>query len=239
MRPEPIDLTLISSDATIFFVHIAALLAKSSNGFGSLLRPECLRLYATNPRKPLAVANAATVLNLVLHVVYDLSHLPHNLGLRDLITAVDALAFYGVSLQDHARHGTPLFQLLASHMVAAPIDVYALAASHDLQDMAVLGSAYSLGKRASDITNDQAVRMGVHYLRRLIDLQLSRASKLKGLLRNPPARHPPTENCSIATQEQLAKAWLIVGAYFLWETVPGVCLLGCSLALLALTCRSN
>lgn len=239
VRPEPVDLKLISSDGALSFVHAAVLLAKSSNNFGNLLQQERLRQYATNRPQSLVVGNTATVLNVVLHVIYDVAPLPHNVDLRDLITAVDALAFYGVSLQEHTHRDTPLFQLLATHMAAAPIDVYALAAFHNLQDMAVLSSSFTLDMRARDISEDQALRMGVHYLRRLIDLQLRRTGKLKELLRRTPAGHLPTETCSIASQEQLARAWLMSGAYFLWDAVPGVSLSGIFITLFPLIRRSN
>lgn len=239
VRPGPVDLKLISSDATLFFVQVAVLLAKSSNNFGNLLQPERLRQYATNRPQTLAVGNTATVLNVVLHVIYDVVPLPHNVDLRDLIVAVDVLAFYGVSLQEHAHRDTPLFQLLATHMAAAPIDVYALAASHNLQDMAVLSSSYTLDMRARDISEDQALRMGAPYLRRLIDLRLRRTGKLKELLRRLPAGHLPTNTCSIASQKQLSRAWLMSSAYFLWDTVPGMCLFGCFIAIFALISLSN
>lgn len=239
LRPEPVDLKLMSSDATSFFVHVSVLLAKSSNNFGDLLRLERLRQYATNRPPSLAIGSTATVLNVVLHVIYDVVPLPHNVDLQDLITAVDALAFCGVSLREHAHRDTPLFQLLATHMAAAPIDVYALAASHNLHDMAVLSSSYTLDMRARDISEDQALRMGVHYLRRLIDLQLRRTGKLKELLRRPPTGHLPTETCSIASQERLARAWLMSGAYFLWDAVPGTFLSGTFITLFQLIRRSN
>lgn len=208
----------------MFFVHVAALLSKSSNGFGGLLRLERLRSAPANKYQLFATQNTAEVLNLVLCVFYDISVLPQAVHLQDLVAAVDSLAVYGLPLQERARPGTPLFQLLATHVATTPIEIYALAASHDLQELAVLASGYSLRTRARDISDDQTTRMGALYLHKLLSLQLGRKQKLKELLLQPPAGHPTTAICNAAGQERLVNAWKLMGAYFMWETSSGACL---------------
>ncbi|OBZ76566.1 hypothetical protein A0H81_03701 [Grifola frondosa] len=102
----------------------------------------------------------------------------------------------------------------------APIDVYALAAAHDLYDLAVPVSSHLLAFALPSLTDEHAARMGPLYLRRLFFLHLGRTDALKRILLPPPPPHAPTSTCDFTEQKKLTRAWALASAYLAWDARP-------------------
>lgn len=202
------------------------ILPESSNGFAGLLYPE--RLLAASGTSSgcniIAVAEPSAVISIVLHTIYGSSCAQDNPSTLDLITAVEALHKYGVSVQRHLTPETPLLACMTARLrssSSAPLHFYALAGKYDLYDLAVRASSHLLAVDISDIPLDIVERMGPIYLKRLIVLQLGRQEVLKELLLAPPETHPFTRTCEAEGQATLALTWQLFGAYFIWEMRPG------------------
>jgi hypothetical protein len=209
------NIILVSADDVYFFAHTRKLLAASTNGFGGLLTSE-------SPETPVWVPESSTLLNILLHVIYDLPLIHYNPTIVDLTTAVDAFGAFGLSLQAAIAPSSSVFKLLMTRALAFPLEVYTLAASNDIAELATLSSAYLLSFSLASLTEDQASKIGSKYLRRLFFLHLGRIEALKRLLLQPPPFHVPKNGCSIADQTGMVRAWALASAYISWDAKPGV-----------------
>lgn len=225
LLPYEADTNLLSSDGVIFCVHSAAILAKSNNGFASLLTPN--RNASTGPSTsrndhPLVrVTEPFATINIVLHTVYDISCAPFAPQVPALTAAIKALIKYGISLHAHIAPGTPLFVVLAAHIPGHALELYALAAEHDLYELARPASTHLIGRRLVDIPEAAVVQMGPLYLKQILALKQGRLSALKALLAEPPDAHPYTATCDESKQQNLRNAWTLASAYLIWEMRPG------------------
>lgn len=216
----PPDLVFLSSDSVFFYVHTHVLLSASHNNFNSLLAPSTKA--EPGPMGPvILIPESSTILNIVLHAVYDLSCSHYSPSFESLAAALNAMTTYGISLQTHIAPTTPLHSLLLSHALIYPLELYALAASYDLYDLAVPASAYLLSFSLASLTDDMAERIGPKYLKRLFFLHFGRADALKRLLLPPPHPHPPTPTCDYSEQKKLTRAWALASAYLAWDARPG------------------
>lgn len=163
----------------------------------------------------------SSTLNVVLHVIYNLSPAHYSPTLETLCAAVDALASFGVPVARHCTAATPIYALILAHAPIAPVDVYALAASHDMYELAVPASAHLLGFSLANLSDEDAARMGPLYLKRLFFLHLGRVEALKRLLLPPPHPHAPTAECDFTEQKKLTRAWALASAYLAWDVRPG------------------
>ncbi|KZT72512.1 hypothetical protein DAEQUDRAFT_588028 [Daedalea quercina L-15889] len=229
LNPLPPDLILLSSDAIFFYVHSHQVLSASENGFRGLLpmkpssglHPALKALGLSEDLGPvIPLPEPATVLNVVLHIIYDISCAHYSPSLDTLSAAVDSLAEYGVSVASHCAPSTPLYALILAHAPIAPISVYSLAAHYDLYELAVPASAHLLGFQLSNLTDENAARMGPMYLKRLFFLHLGRIDALKRLLLPPPRLHAPTADCDFTEQKKLTRAWALASAYLAWDARP-------------------
>lgn len=216
----PPDLVLLSSDSVFFYVHLHVLLAASDNSFNSLLPPS--PKAKSGPMGPVVlVSESSTVLNIVLHAVYDMSCSHYSPSFESLAAALNAMTIYGISLRTHVAPTTSLHTLLLSLAPVYPLELYVLAASHDLYDLAVPTSAYLLSFSLASLTDELAERIGPKYLKRLFFLHFGRADALKRLLLPPPHPHPPTPTCDYSEQKKLTRAWALASAYLAWDARPG------------------
>ncbi|KAH0839997.1 hypothetical protein J3R83DRAFT_957 [Lanmaoa asiatica] len=216
----PPDLVLLSSDSVFFYVHTHVLLAASDNSFQSLLPPS--PKAKSGPMGPVVlVSESSTVLNIVLHTVYDMSCSHYSPSFESLATALNSMTTYGISLRTHVAPTTSLHALLLSLAPIYPLELYALAASYDLYDLAVPTSAYLLSFSLASLTDEMAERIGPKYLKRLFFLHFGRADALKRLLVPPPHPHPPTPTCDYSEQKKLTRAWALASAYLAWDARPG------------------
>ncbi|KAI9001393.1 hypothetical protein BD414DRAFT_32517 [Trametes punicea] len=221
LLPIPPDLILLSSDGVFFYVHTTQVLSMSTNRFNDLVPPKLIRSKACDDLGPIvALPEIATVLNIVLHAVYEMSCAHYRPNLDTLIAAVDAMAMYGLPPKRHIAPSTPLYLLILSQAPMQPIVVYALAAAHDLYDLAVPVSSHLLSFPLHSLTDDLAVRIGPVYMKRLFFLHLGRLDALKRLLLPPPHPHPPTEDCDFTEQKKLTRAWALASAYLAWDARP-------------------
>ncbi|PCH41502.1 hypothetical protein WOLCODRAFT_17151 [Wolfiporia cocos MD-104 SS10] len=229
LNPLPADLVFISSDAVFFYVHSHQVLGASENGFRALLPAK------VSPKSVIKGANSnldldfgsiiplpepAPVLNIVLHTIYEISFAHYSPALDTLIAAVEALSSYGVPVAQHCAPGSPLYTLLLAQAPIAPLEVYALAAQHDLYELAVPTSAHLLGYHLATLNDEHARKMGAVYLRRLFFLHLGRVDALKRLLLPPPYPHAPTPECDFVEQKKLTRAWALASAYLAWDARP-------------------
>ena len=101
------------------------------------------------------------------------------------------------------------------------MDEDALAAAHDLYELAVPVSSHLLSFALHSLTDELALRIGPVYMKRLFFLHLGRLDALKRLLLPPPHPHPPTAGCDFAEQKRLTRAWALASAYLAWDARPG------------------
>ncbi|TFK55478.1 hypothetical protein OE88DRAFT_1651810 [Heliocybe sulcata] len=217
--PLPPDLILLSSDTVFFYVHTHRLLTASENGFNQLL-PATPRADNTDVGPAVSVPEPSSVLNVVLHTIYQLSCVHYSPTFPLLEAAVTAMSVYGIPLKAHIAPALPLYQHLLLHAPLVPLGLYALAAQHDLYELAVAASAHLLSLSLSSLTDELAMRIGPIYLKRLFFLHLGRADALKRLLLPPPQPHGPTAWCDTVEQQKLTRAWALASAYLAWDARP-------------------
>ncbi|KAJ3736432.1 hypothetical protein DFJ43DRAFT_618980 [Lentinula guzmanii] len=237
----PPDLTLLCSDSVLFYVHSQVVLKVSENFFRSLIpahlsnvppslssrRPITPSPSPPQTQKPppntlIPIQEPSPVLNIILHAIYGLSCSHYAPSFETLSNAVDKLPSYGVNPKACIAPHTPLYTILLSHAPLLPLDVYILAAKHDLYDLAVSASPHLLSFQLSTITDDMAKAMGAKYLRRLFFLHIGRADALKRLLLQSPHPHAPTSDCTFADRRNLTRAWALASAYIAWDARPDI-----------------
>ena len=205
----------MTTDNVFFYVDSNLLLAASENRFRELLpTPQ-------PPSNAISVPENSTVLNIVLHSIFDMSCDHYSPSFATLITAVNRLPVYGISPQKSIASSTQLFSLLLSHAPLYPLELYALAASHDLYDLAVSTSSHLLSFPLASLTDEMAQHIGPIYLKRLFFLHFGRSDALKRVLLPPPHPHPPTSFCDFSEQKKLTRAWALASAYLAWDARPG------------------
>jgi hypothetical protein len=215
----PPDTVLLASDGVFFYVHAAVLLASSANNFNNLLLPDT---EPTQDRDPMvSVPEHSAVLNIILHVIYDMSCAHYSPAFDALVTAVNRLFTYGISPKAKITPSAPIFGLLLSNAPLYPLEVYAIAASYDIYDLAVVTSSHLLSFPLATLTDEMAVLIGPIYLKRLFFLHFGRSDALKRVLLPPPHPHAPTQTCDFDEQKKLTRAWALASAYLAWDARPG------------------
>jgi len=216
---HPADLVLLSNDSVFFYVHTNRILRASKNSFNHTIPlPTCQDQDQLGPILP--VPESSVVLNILLHAVYNMSCAHYAPSFFALESAVTALKTYGVPLHDRIANSTHLYTSLMSHAPHYPLELFALASSHDLYDLAVSASSHLLSLTLASLTDDMAKRIGPVYLKRLFFLHFGRSDALKRLLISPPLPHTPTQWCSFTEQKKLTRAWALASAYLAWDARP-------------------
>ncbi|KAI0361271.1 hypothetical protein OH77DRAFT_1516260 [Trametes cingulata] len=218
------DLVLVSTEGVHFYVHQSHVLAMSSNRLGGIVPAE-LNDHASASSCPSVKADqSAEVLNVVMHAMYGIPCLHYYPSFEVLDTALSLLTGYGISLQPLATTNQPLYQLILSFAPYRPMDVYALAGQHSLEDAAVAVSSHLLAYDVSQLPDAVAEKMGPLYLKRLFMLQHSRVVALRSILFRPPPPHPPSPGCSPESQQALTRswAWALAAAQRVWGVLPNI-----------------
>lgn len=219
LDPLPSDMTIASADRVFFSVHSHRLLAASTNGFASLVFPP------THDRPPesrhVQLPLSSSVLNILLHVVYGISLQHFRPPIEDVKASFHALDTAGIPLQPNAVPGTPLYTLVLALAPAHSLQCFELAASRDLESLAVAVSPYLLSISLSELTDESAMRIGPSYLRRLFFLHLGRIDALKRILHAHPGPHTANLECDIFDQRRLRNAWVLAVGSLTWESKPG------------------
>ena len=217
--PFPADIVFLSNDGVFFYAHHQIVSNASDNAFQGLLST------ATPGTKEqetvITVPDNSTAFNVVLHAVYDISCAHYSPSFESLCEAVNRMAFYGISPKKYIAPSSPLYVLLLSHAPLYPLELYALAASHDVYDLAVSTSSHLLSFPLASLTDEMADRIGPVYLKRLFFLHFGRSDALKRVLLPPPHPHAPTLSCDFTEQKKLTRAWALASAYLAWDARPG------------------
>jgi hypothetical protein len=200
-------------------VHANVLLSASQTAFNHLLPAESL---TEDAEAIVPVPESSEVLNILLHTIYNMTCSHYAPSLPSIAVTIKTLKSYGIPLSIYIAPPTPLFALLLSHAPAAPLEVYSLAAEHDLEHIAIAASPHLLSFPLPTLTDEMAEQMGPVYLKKLFFLHLGRSDALKRLLLPPPHPHPPTADCDFTEQKKLTRAWALASAYLAWDTRPGV-----------------
>ena len=217
---EPEDLTLQSSDSVFFYVSSAVLLGHSTNRFGAHIPPD-----PPDGDQMIYIPESSDVLNIILHALYDISLAENSPSLPVLIAAVQRLTAYGLDPQLLIKASTPLHTALLSYSPLYPIEIYALAASFELEELAVPTSSHLLSLRLTNLTDEVASSIGPVYLNRLVKLHVFRVEELKAILLTPPYPHPEMPTCDFVEQRRLTRAWGLAAASLAWDARPGMRLL--------------
>ena len=214
------DAILLSDDNVWFYVDVAKLLGSSENNFNSLL-PSTSERTDDPFRYLITVPQSSVVLNIILHAIYGISCAKYNPPFDAIATAISALKTYGIPLHSRLSQDTPLFSLLMSYAPVLPLELYTLAASYDLYDLAAFASNYLHSLNLSTLTDEMTLRMGPVYLKRLFFLHYGRTHALKTILLSPPHPHPQTPQCDCIDQKSLTRAWALASASLVWDARPG------------------
>ncbi|KAI0824052.1 hypothetical protein BC628DRAFT_1420480 [Trametes gibbosa] len=206
----PPDVVLISTDNVTFHVHTQRLRASSTNAFGRRL---------TQPITSLSLPETSAVLNVALHILYNMSCLQFQPSLEDIEAAISALLSYGVP-QTLLQTSQPLYRLILSNAPYRPIEAYVLAGHHGLETTAIAVSAHLLAYDLSKLSDELTIKMGSVYFSRLYKLQHARLAALRNIVLRPPIAHPPTLTCNEETQGQLSRAWAFASAEMVWNALP-------------------
>lgn len=213
------DLVVLSSDSVFFYVSSHRLLRASENAFNFLL-PVPPKKEGEGPGHILSLHEHSTVINVLLHTIYNMPVGHYSPATETMIAAVHAMATYGIPAKTHVAPSTPLFNALLANASSSPVEIYALAASYDLYDLAMSISPHLLSFPLSSLTDDIVKKVGPVYLKRLFFLHLGRVDALKRLLLPPPHPHAPTSSCDSTDQKKLTRAWALASAYLAWDARP-------------------
>ncbi|KAJ7228721.1 hypothetical protein GGX14DRAFT_509410 [Mycena pura] len=231
-HPHQPDLILLSKDAVHFYVHSDILLEASDNRFRAML-PHAVSEGDEQP--VLDVPESSAVLNVILHAIYALSCSHYAPPFDTLVKAVESMPVYGLNPKSMIRPSTPLFTLLLSQAPLFPLELYALAAQFQIEELAVPTSAHLLAFPLSRLTDQDVDRIGASYLKRrvivhvmffllnnyrLFFLHFGRVEALKRVLLPPPHPHPQTSTCDFQMQKGLCRAWALASAYLVWDVRP-------------------
>lgn len=227
------DLIILSCDSVFFYVHSQRLLSVSTNGFSSFL-PLSSKNTSPDTDSIINLPQSSTVLNIVLHTIYGLSCTHYSPSLEDLRAAIGAMKLYGLPVETYTSPSTPLSHTILAHAPTAPLEVYALAASIDNDELAVSASPHLLSFTLSSLTDEMSKKIGPVYLKRLFFLHLGRMEALKRLLLPPPHPHPATNDCDFTEQKKLTRAWALASAYLTWDARPDMSASSIEAALLPL-----
>jgi hypothetical protein len=163
----------------------------------------------------------SSVLNIVLHAIYNISCRHYSPSFDTLVDAVGALKTYGVNPKNFITTSTPLYDVLLTHAISRPLDLFALASLHNLDDLAVATSSHLVSFSLCTINDSMAERIGPIYLKRLFFMHLGRAEALRNILLPPPYPHTPTAACDHNQQKHLTRAWTLSSAYLAWDGRAG------------------
>jgi len=227
------DIVLLSNDSVWFYADRAKLLESSENGFKSMLS-------STRERSDdlfdniIAVHESSIILNIVLHAIYDISCAQYNPSFDAIVEAISSLSTYGVPPHSRLSPTSSLFSLLTSYAPIMPLELYTLAASYDIYDLAAVASQYLHSLSLASMSDDLVVRMGAVYLKRLFFLHYGRVDALKRILLAPPVTHTPTPQCDFTEQKKLTRAWALASASLVWEARADISTSGIESALIPL-----
>ncbi|KAK7062532.1 hypothetical protein VNI00_000020 [Paramarasmius palmivorus] len=227
-RP-PADCILLSFDSIIFYVDEDTICKASNNGFNGILplqAKESLQRLVYVPKL------LSSELQIMLQVIYDIPfdrgspgivHNPTNQShVQAVIYGISLLPHYGVLPKAAIQPHTNMFKYLLMCAPMYPLDIYALAAQCDIEELAVSVSSHLLSVNLNTISPAMAGRIGPVYLKKLFEMLESRKTQLKSLLSNEPSLHNPTPECGFPNQQRLKEAWNRAVSFLTWNLNAGI-----------------
>ncbi|KAI0342135.1 hypothetical protein BDW22DRAFT_238907 [Trametopsis cervina] len=203
-------------------VHSYRLLASSDNHFGGLL-PFGDRPPSDKKSLSLTVDEPYDVLNVVLHTVYGMSCDAHHPSIDCLSRSIDVFKYCGLPLRRYlSQNGSPLYTTILNHAVANPVEIYTIAASHSLEDLAIASSLYTLDIRLNEIPDAMADRIGTFYLQRLHKLHGLRMEHLQRLLSRSVPYHEEKAWCSAEKREEVSSAVHVAAIQLFYNATPAI-----------------
>jgi hypothetical protein len=165
----------------------------------------------------------ANILNIILHMIYELSCVAFGHNIREIVLAIDRLQAYGVDPKYLIIPSHPIHEYLLYNAPLYPLLIYALASHHDVESLAVACSSHLLTLPLDVISDQMAERIGPIYLKRLFVLRHERTQKLRSLLGEPFRFHPITDDsqCTYDKQRAVSRAWSLAASYLTWDGQPG------------------
>ncbi|ESK95262.1 hypothetical protein Moror_4020 [Moniliophthora roreri MCA 2997] len=222
-RPNP-DISLISNDFVVFYADQSTLLRLSNNNFNNLLP-----LSNWQHKEVLLQDIPSPELDLLLQAIYTIPASSASTAcggnvaeLQRFVRGVGWLPTYGIPAKSVILPCTHLFDCILSFAPLYPLEVYALAGHHDMNDLAVAASPHTLPLELWNIDEELAVRMSAKYFLHLVRLHMGRKSTLRNLLAKEPDPHSPIETCGFETQEKLRKNWYTAIALLTWDITAGM-----------------
>ncbi|KAF9516028.1 hypothetical protein BS47DRAFT_713247 [Hydnum rufescens UP504] len=211
----PPDLLVQSiPDAVLFHVHKKILLTTFNADFARLIQ------QFTEADEPIVFLNEpASVVNCLLHIVYDLSCRQYLPSLHTISQSLTTLTKYGGPLAKIVTPASNIFQHLLALAPSDPLGVYVIAAANQLEDLAVSVSPRALSVPLANIDESAAIAMGPSFLLRLVSLHTNRREAMKQLLLRPPNGHEDTPGCSPEQRDSLMRAYSLAVAYLAWEPI--------------------
>jgi hypothetical protein len=141
---------------------------------------------------------------------------------EEITQTIRALVKYGYSLQNFAGIGMPLYNMILGRSHTSPLDMYAICANYQLNDLFAPIAPHVLSYDLLAMTEEQAERIGPINLRKLISLYIERMNELKALLSSPILlNHDPSSDCEIREQDFLKGAWSLGTKALAWDSRPG------------------
>jgi hypothetical protein len=156
----------------------------------------------------------------MLHSLYDrpCSSVP---PFEFIASAVDKMRMYEISPAVQLTPASHLYKLILSFAPVNPLEVYALAAVHRLDGMAVEASAHLISYPLAALTDALAARIGTSYLLRLFQWRMHRATEMKRIFLTPLFPHPSTRECSFERQRVALQLWAEISAKAGYEDHTG------------------
>lgn len=221
--PQPSDLILVSSDNVYFHIHSHRLQAASHHDFAGLaMESQSSHTTEGDAASLKPVPENAGVLNVILHIVYNISCAQYAPSLDTLSTALSVLPTYGISAVQDGVTSPIVTELLLAHAPFHPIESYALAAQYGLEDAAVSVSSHLLSFNLPSLTDELATQIGPLYLKRLFFLHYDRMAELKRILLHPPQPHRPVPACWENGHKNLTRLWALASAHIGWDARPNL-----------------
>ncbi|KAJ3550707.1 hypothetical protein NMY22_g285 [Coprinellus aureogranulatus] len=216
------DLVLSSSEGVLFWVHSNIISNVSDAALAAFLAHPTSVWGSDGSMIVVSLSLSAKILNIIIHIIYGKCCAVNSPSLEDLAEAVDRLPQYHLSPRVLIHPGAPIFTLLTSYVALYPLEVYSLAAHHDVHCLAEKASSHLLCFTLAKIDDSTATRIGPIYLKRLFLLQSDRVEALKHILSQPPTFHVATDECTLRDQKlKLTRAWTMGATHIALELRPG------------------
>ncbi|KAK7052867.1 hypothetical protein VNI00_004186 [Paramarasmius palmivorus] len=215
------DAILFSSDSVMFYVDEYTLLQFSNNNFRGLLPflgqdAESRMLFLHDIH--------SSELEIALQALYKIpATIASTAGggnleeLQLLARGISWLPTFGIFANVVVLPHTHIFDQILSYAPLHPLETYAIAGFHDLEQLAVDVSPHTLPLELSNVTEELGDQMGWKYMLRLFRLHMNRRTILMNLLAPPPEIHHPTRDCDYDDQKELKAKWNMAVGSLTWE----------------------